>query len=320
MPRGNRSSTSARTCTGSQAAASRQPRRAGPMPWFWRAGRLPGASETCAGYADHLANLAPATTAFPFRDLPRAAWAGLKFASRRRIPLAPSCARIGRRVISARPVVGRRERSNQQRLARAHLTMVPRCAVVSTCMRQPPRIVDAHQLLGRRPLTGRCSTAWQCGAGAMRWTSAGRRRRLGPCGRSLQGEIGREHTLDETVWPSRPPTSAVSARHRRLPLQDPNVGSVLEQHAHYQNVRHSPDPPGPVRAIGLSDRCPVVAVTRNCALRYVVDFQITPATNACRTPPRHPDHPQPCRHAARSARTVWRALAACAPGPLPPPA
>jgi predicted TIM-barrel fold metal-dependent hydrolase len=55
----------------------------------------------------------------------------------------------------------------------------------------------------------------------------------------LQGEIAREHTLDETVWlqqtaDQRGFPHAIVAY---APLQDPNVGNVLEQHAHYQNVR-----------------------------------------------------------------------------------
>jgi predicted TIM-barrel fold metal-dependent hydrolase len=55
----------------------------------------------------------------------------------------------------------------------------------------------------------------------------------------LQGEIGREHSLDETIW-----LQSIAERHgfpqaivAYAPLQDPTVGDILAQQARYANVR-----------------------------------------------------------------------------------
>ena len=126
-----------------------------------------------------------------------------------------------------------------------------------------------------------------------------------------------------TRWTNRLATAdrrpaRVSARHRRRTRrsQDPNVGSVLEQHAHYQNVRGiRPDPrSGPVRAIGLSDRCPVAGWLPDSLASICSSVPNRPRADARRgtprrTPSRHPDHPQPYRHAARSKRGRSCALA-----------
>src|SRR4051794_20275625 len=107
----------------------------------------------------------------------------------------------------------------------------------------PPRIVDGHQhfwdadrynwpLLDRpgSPIARRYEVD-DLLADAANWDLAK--------SVHVQGEIAREHTLDETTWlqetaDQRGFPHAIVAY---APLQDPNVAQVLEQHAQFRNVR-----------------------------------------------------------------------------------
>jgi predicted TIM-barrel fold metal-dependent hydrolase len=112
----------------------------------------------------------------------------------------------------------------------------------------------------------------------------------------LQGEIAREHTLDETIWlqqtaDQRGFPHAIVAY---APLQDPNVQNVLEQHAQYQNVRgirQILNPDQCERADYLTDAQWQAGYAHLKRFGMSFDLQCDPAqmSDAARLAERHPD-------------------------------